>query len=442
MSVTTVKELCELMWEAERRFDLLTWKSHDVYVWQALRMNVYYLVAAQTGVLERPQKSERSVGRPGGDLSWFRNTLLRNLFAAGKPCDAVVFENPRYMTVDGENVDVYTKPLTEDFDARSIEYQLVDMAYRGRHEKADHPRRCYGDVVVMLGALRRKLARRRLNTTDLGLINEVEKFMGERAGAEVRIRGVLDWGLNKIVAEYPLYRRFFEIASPREVYCVVAYSITWVPMIMAAKDCGAEVIELQHGTISRYHLGYSFPDTATRPSLAYIADRFYAWSDFWASAIDLPFRKNAVRVFGYRHFDERRKKYDGVEKIPNQLIVISQGAIGSSLADLMLRHADELAEFKIVYKLHPGEYDHWDRYASLVELSRRGNVDIVQDVDLYRLLAESEYQIGVFSTAIYEGIEFGLKTVLADLPGIEYMSDLLENGTAVTFQSFIGGLGG
>jgi hypothetical protein len=32
---------------------------------------------------------------------------------------------------------------------------------------------------------------------------------------------------------------------------------------------------------------------------------------------------------------------------------------------------------------------------------------------------------------------FGVKTVLAQLPGIEYMEDMLKDNTAITFDQFI-----
>jgi hypothetical protein len=57
-------------------------------------------------------------------------------------------------------------------------------------------------------------------------------------------------------------------------------------------------------------------------------------------------------------------------------------------------------------------------------------IHIVQDdgQPLYQLFAESKVQVGVYSTAIYEGIGFGLQTILIRLPGIEYMDELIKSG--------------
>jgi hypothetical protein len=41
-------------------------------------------------------------------------------------------------------------------------------------------------------------------------------------------------------------------------------------------------------------------------------------------------------------------------------------------------------------------------------------------------MAKSSYQVGAFSTAIYEGLMFNCKTFIVDVPCIEYLNDLIE----------------
>lgn len=48
------------------------------------------------------------------------------------------------------------------------------------------------------------------------------------------------------------------------------------------------------------------------------------------------------------------------------------------------------------------------------------------EISLYEFFSKSEYQIGVFSTAIYEGLLFNCKTFILDLPGAEYMDSLVD----------------
>ena len=48
------------------------------------------------------------------------------------------------------------------------------------------------------------------------------------------------------------------------------------------------------------------------------------------------------------------------------------------------------------------------------------------ETPLYKLFAESSYQVGAFSTAIYEGLMFNCKTFILDVPGVEYLNDLIN----------------
>ena len=86
-------------------------------------------------------------------------------------------------------------------------------------------------------------------------------------------------------------------------------------------------------------------------------------------------------------------------------------------------------DYKIIYKLHPSECEDWQKNFPWLEES---DIEVVEfsGKEIYQLFAESEIQIGVYSTAIFEGLSFDLKTFLYDAPGIEYMQPLVEGGYA------------
>lgn len=104
--------------------------------------------------------------------------------------------------------------------------------------------------------------------------------------------------------------------------------------------------------------------------------------------------------------------------------------LGAKIAEQVYAFRKVLNDFEILYKLHPGEFARWQDYESLCKLAEQPNVRIVKEGNLYELLAGAGYQIGVFSTAVYEGIGFGCRTLLLDLPGVEYMADLVDQGLA------------
>ena len=51
------------------------------------------------------------------------------------------------------------------------------------------------------------------------------------------------------------------------------------------------------------------------------------------------------------------------------------------------------------------------------------------------LLASASYQVGVATTALFEGMVLGCRTVVAQLPGHEYLLPVVERGDAVLADS-------
>lgn len=150
------------------------------------------------------------------------------------------------------------------------------------------------------------------------------------------------------------------------------------------------------------------------------------WNEYWKNHINFPIEDKNVIIRKFDYLEYRKHFYSHIKKVPKQAVVLSQGVLGDRIAKKMLDNWNRFKNFNIIYKLHPGEYERYKEYRNLIKLEKKYNVKIVTDIDLYELFASSEYQIGVFSTALYEGVEFGCKTILLDLPGIEEMESFVK----------------
>jgi len=217
-----------------------------------------------------------------------------------------------------------------------------------------------------------------------------------------------------------LYKKILKKTKPNEIYVVVSYGRA--ELIKAAKDLNINVIELQHGTFSKYHLGYYYPN---RKNVDYFPDEFWVWNEYWKNLIEFPIDKDNIKIYSFRYLENLKKRYHYKNK-KRQIVVLGQGGLTDRMAKKILDNIDFFKDFSLIFKLHPEEYGRNNLYKNLSKLKAKLSVKIVEDVDLYRLLAESEYQAGVFSTALYEGIEFNCKTILFNLPGIEYMDKFIE----------------
>lgn len=110
---------------------------------------------------------------------------------------------------------------------------------------------------------------------------------------------------------------------------------------------------------------------------------------------------------------------------------LSQGPIGKRLSNLAIDLAKKLNkdEYRILYKLHPGKKERYKE--EYKKLEQYGILVIYKDEDvLYELFANSEVQIGVYTTAVYEGLGFGLDTYIYKIELSEAMDELCNLGYA------------
>jgi hypothetical protein len=88
----------------------------------------------------------------------------------------------------------------------------------------------------------------------------------------------------------------------------------------------------------------------------------------------------------------------------------------------------------VIYKLHPGEVNRWrEAYPWLLD----SEVTVIdgQTPSLYELFAQSRAQVGVGSTAVYEGLCFDLETYVYDVDGASKLIPLVQTGAARRIDS-------
>jgi len=423
---TTIKQLCEWIGHLEEKYSLLEYEQHGVKVWQYARMNIYYMLANKLDILDEPQvRMSRSqkilyLGR------YIKNALLSNPFGASS-AEVMIFPHPRVKEVDGRYIDIYTNDIEEELLSNKVPFIEIESPYRGEHRRPKAPYIVYDDMLVLV----RKLvgAVPFLYTVHDPRLDTLQEEIREQTGIAIDLSRLFSRYVRTFKTDYFFYTQLLRKIKPKQIFLTVSYGKG--ALIHAAREMEIETVEIQHGTFSRYHLGYYFGE---KKGLEYFPDRFWVWSDFWRDLIPLPIEKEHVDVHGFAYMQRQKERYAHTVKNHRQIVVLSQGAIGEEIAGVILRNMAHFQGFEIKYKLHPGEYDRYNTYPSLVKLLEYDTVTLVKECDLYALLAQSYYQIGVFSTAIYEGIEMGCRTVLLDITGIEYMEDLLEQNKASRYK--------
>lgn len=430
----TVAALCEAIWEAEARFGLLDWEVGGVKPWQARRFAIFQSLATQLNLInEGPDELPRPWNdrmRHHARLAW--GSLIQNPFRGPEKYDVLVFEGPRSAKVGAARVCLYTHAITTELSRQGKRVQLLDTHLGGVHEKSADSRRRFLDAVGIESGLRFRASRWAAPASDLAYLRGAEEHLTRTLAMPVELGWLLAPGVARFLASYAPYRRLLQRRQPREIFCVGAYSVL-PPLVAAARHLRMKVTEVQHSVVSRYHLGYSYPVAPESGRAEYLPDRFLAWRGPWNRIENIPCAVETTSA----PWELRASNFAGAVKQPRLMVVLSQPVIARRLIAALLERSDALRSFEVVVKLHPAELSDPRLRHAFTSLRGLENMRIATTDDLPELLSRASFQVGVYSSALYEGIDLGCRTLLVPLPGIEHVAHLLTNGMAELLDDFL-----
>lgn len=428
--IISPKDVCEKVWSLEKDTNLLCKEIYGVKIWQLLRFQIFNQIVYSLGIYGQAHTLKQSfIDKVKALPLYLYNSITKNPLWGKYTKEILIFDHPRKLKIDGFYQDIYTQSLLEQLNEEK--YDVIEMDCLRKHwTDRKIKNRKYYDYYYINTLFQRYKLNIKFNEEELTFIRQLEDKIRELFGLKFNLEELCREAIKAFKLQYNFYNKILKKRKPKQIYIVVSYGQQ--PLIAAAKDNNIKVIELQHGVITPYHLGYNFPYYTEE--IKYFPDELYVFGEYWKNSANYPISKEKIYVYGFPYMQRNLEKYKSVKKINKQILVLSQGTIGNKLSTFVYKLALELEDYKFIYKLHPGEYDRWkSSYHDLVKASMLNNFEVIDnnDKELYRYLAESEIQIGVYSTAIFEGLVLGCKTLLVNLPGVEYMEHLIRQKLAV-----------
>ena len=454
----TVKEICQEIWNLEEKYELNHKEIQGCYPWQLIRMYLYYEITRKTNVFESAQQSSLSLfDKINSFLPFLKNSILSNPLSGKENVDVLIFDHPRKVIFEDEYQDIYSYFLKDTLNKYGKSFETIESPYLNQHfrnkSNIKENNVKFNDRILLGSFIHKTRNRGKLPFTEdeKQLINTVKEEIETAFKIEIDLFRIMEDHILNFQYDYKKYIELLQRKNPKVVFLVVAYENK--ALVAACKKMNIKIIELQHGTISPYHLGYSYPENTRKfdgeiKEIEYFPDKILSFGDYWKNACQFPIDSENIISMGFPYFEKNSKTYMKIAEDKNsedennqktgdkQILFISQGVIGKYLSELAYETALSINEnndsqnFKFIYKLHPGEYGTWkENYNYLTKAVNEFNYFNVIDKSeppLYELFAKSHYQIGAFSTAIYEGLAFNCKTFIIDVPGVEYLDDLID----------------
>jgi hypothetical protein len=420
----------------EDRHDLFEKKIQGVRFWHYIRFELFFdVIKKHETISSSYASSDFSIDYVGYLLKKIRllpAIIVKNPYTHLRKRDVLVFNHPRRIK-NGDYYDcVYTDEILSqaDFSFYVFEDPYMEDHYRGVRTRNLR----YTDLFRIIRTMKRKLylffGRYEFIEAEKDLIRELAADLNEIIGLNISCDR-LAWRIRTVVLNHKISQIFYDKLlrkiDPALIVEVVSYNHDRMILNEAARKRNIPVVELQHGAMGKYHIAYNY---SRKREIGSFPDYVFTYGDFWKIHTRLPIDEDKVKVVGSVYFDQKlRSKPSNVpEKDKRQILFVSQLTIGEQLSifAVELSKIIDKTVYQIIYKLHPTEYSDWRNQYPWLKSDAVTVIDN-NDHDIYYYFGNAFCQVGCYSTAIFEGLGFGLKTFILPFYGYQYMEELYNN---------------
>lgn len=429
--------------EFENRYCLLEKKIEEFYFWAYTRFNIYMKMEE----IKNNSKSNKSMKveriRLIDLLNILINCTLHNPLFRLEKKDILIFNHPRRIK-NGNHYDcIYTDDIATMLGNNSY---TLEFLYGFKHFKPTKtPNLVYMDYIDIGAYIKKKLFKgmyiKQLNLLKEYSIN-INNFLIDEFGfgpGSDYIFNLFEKRFFWFLFKKKILKRVIKRISPKVVIEVVGYETNKMIINEICNEMNITCIELQHGVMGRGHLAYNFKN---KKQYSFFPNKILLFSEYWRNITELPLDNSNIISVGFPYLEKNLLFYkkDNVIKNCLSIIVISQPEFSSRISNLVVKLINKLEskniDFHIIYKLHPAEYNK--RNDSFKIFEDHNNITFVDNNkhSLYYYFAKANIQIGVTSTAIFEGLAFDLHTFIYHLEKTDiYMKDLIDKNIAKMFDN-------
>lgn len=408
---------------------------------------IYYREAFMEKMLENKNHYDASyqVNRlPAGTRLKLRCGMIINaIFLKSVPAinvDLMVFNHERRVR-NGEHYDcIYTDEIVKCFQ----NVVVYERPYKQQHLRpVKTSNLIYTDRIEVLATVS-LLFHKVILKGNYEHVRQQVRYKIESACDEIARIMQVDYDIEEIVTmisdgyflyqrKKKLFRAEIQKYQPKAILEVVGDNVDCMVVNELAAEQGIPTIELQHGVTGMEHIAYNYPQGAV---VRQFPQYFFTFSTYWCTGARYPIPSGHCVAVGFPYLERNAEKFRGIEKDSKKIILfISQKPIGKELSNMAveLNQKIEKESYRIIYKLHPGEYDSWKTDYPKLEQS---GIEVIDnfETELYYLFSISAYQVGGYgSTAVFEGLYFGLKTFIYKDRALTLLLSLCEQGFADLF---------
>ena len=386
--------------------DLFNYRINNIFIWKLLRNRLVNEIEVKHNLIQHKKRSTKPIGPIKRIFQLFLNSiyLYRN-----KNKKRLIVNSDRYFSSGNKSHEIYTYTYINS-DSFVIDKNIY------KNKRFNMISNIYSQDFIYFYLFNKKI----INYDQLNqFYNKIsELYIGDLSlkSLNTMSRKNLVKTLIQFMVKKKKFDRIFDLNSFNEVYLVCSYANH--PVIASATERNITVFELQHGIVSDYHPGYSFPSKIDIP---YLPNFLLIWNDFFASKKIKTHFNCIINEFNYQNQMLLTK---GSVKKGKVITVISQPTLSADLLKLALR-ISEIFSYKVIFRLHPTEVSLKNIYENQLKYTNIQISDLTDD--LYDQLLTSAICIGAYSTVIYESLVCSCFPIVFGELGYFHFSEYIKN---------------
>jgi len=338
--------------------------------------------------------------------------------------------------------DVYMDPLYDVFDNFYVFEWPTATGFRNERNKIYSKN--YLQMRIPITLLIHKNLRKRHVIKSEDILNEIiEIFSKDFELDRDEMATHIHDSINIFVFLKRYFTKFLRGIKPKAVLIRCGYGRFHMALVQACKKLAIPTIELQHGLITKYHVGYVKASKSTNRDC--IPDYVLTWGDKFSEIIGegTLFKKDNIIAMGFPFLEKIKNTPPNVskelakfiDKFSTVVLMTGQMIVADELEKFVLDVAKNLDEkVALIFKPHPRDNR---QYHSMVKCK---NVFLVNKKEnLYDILKVIDIHSTVYSTGSIDALSFGIPNIFINFENkqidMSKMIDIVDNKTSFSIDN-------
>lgn len=232
------------------------------------------------------------------------------------------------------------------------------------------------------------------------------------------------------------FEKILKKVSPQKLYITCYYCNTSIPVTIAAKKLGIEVIEMQHGVMESHHISYGVWYKSPKEGYKMLPDKIWNWDSKSKEIIEKNFETVKAKPFiggnpWVDYFQNNNITYPNSNFILYTLQPFIEYPILFSKS--LIKAVNEL-DYTWYLRLHPRQLNEKEKMINYLKENGADmdkiNFDEATDNPLPLLIIHCKLHITQFSSCTIEAALLDKKTLLLDKDAKLYFDNYIKNNLA------------